>query len=196
MGESRQVARTKECIRSAFMRLLQTRDFKDITMKALAEEAGVNRSTVYAHYGTIFGVLGDCMVANAGSAHLHIPSADDPDFEERLRCVLRDSFQDISDHPEMYSMGTRYQSKFGMAEHIMICRARTDEFYGGLVGELFRLHPRLEVSPEYLMAMLEGMCSSLVSKWVAGGFRDTPDELARLAVRGFDGLVASFDPAP
>lgn len=196
MGESRQVARTKERIRSAFMRLLQTRDFKDITMKVLAEEAGVNRSTVYAHYGTLYGVLGDCMVANAGSAHLHIPSADDPDFEESLRCALRDSFQGILNHPEMYSMGTRYQSKFGMAEHIMVCRACTDEFYKGLVEELFRLHPRLEISLEYLMAMFEGACSSLVSKWVADGFRETPDELSSLAVRAFDGIVASFDPAP
>lgn len=176
------------------MRLLQTCDFKDITMKGLAEEAGVNRSTVYAHYGTIFGVLGDCMVATAGNAHLHIPSAESPNFRESLRCVLRGSFQDILDHPEMYSMGTRYQSKFGMAEHILICRTRTDEFYKGLVGELLKLHPRLDVSPMYLAAMLEGVSSSLVSKWVTSGFRETPDELSLLAVRAFEGVVASFDP--
>lgn len=44
------VGRSKDAIRSAFIELMKRREYEEITVKDLAEEAKINRKTFYAHY--------------------------------------------------------------------------------------------------------------------------------------------------
>ena len=55
--EYRSAARSRRLIRRAFLELLDERPFEKITVLELAERADVNRSTFYAHYPDIFGVV-------------------------------------------------------------------------------------------------------------------------------------------
>lgn len=44
-------------MKTVLLHLLQTRDFEKITVREICEEAGVNRSTFYAHYQDIFEMM-------------------------------------------------------------------------------------------------------------------------------------------
>ena len=53
----KRVIRTKKAIREAFLKLLSERDLNDITVKALAECAGINRKTFYNYYSGIYQII-------------------------------------------------------------------------------------------------------------------------------------------
>lgn len=58
------VIRTKKLIQEALLMLMHKKDFKDITVKDISEEATVNRATFYAHYLDKEDLL-DTMVSDA-----------------------------------------------------------------------------------------------------------------------------------
>ena len=55
----RRVEKTRNAIVSAFKEMIIEKDFKDITIKELAERANINRKTFYLHYQSIDEILFD-----------------------------------------------------------------------------------------------------------------------------------------
>ena len=55
----RRSVRTRKLIRGAFMKLSVIKDFDEIKVTDLTQEAGINRSTFYLHYTDIPSVLND-----------------------------------------------------------------------------------------------------------------------------------------
>lgn len=53
----RRVAKTKRAIRNAFVKLLSERDINDVTVKAIADTADINRKTFYNYYGGIYSIV-------------------------------------------------------------------------------------------------------------------------------------------
>ena len=53
----RRIVRTRRALMDAFERLLAVKPMGDITVSALAQEAGVDRKTFYQHFGTFDGLL-------------------------------------------------------------------------------------------------------------------------------------------
>ena len=62
----RRVERSRRAIKEAFSRLLAERTLDQITVSALAREAGVDRKTFYQHFGSIDGLV-DVVVDDAVS---------------------------------------------------------------------------------------------------------------------------------
>lgn len=60
MGEKkeyRSAVRSRKLIRQAFMELLKEKEFEKITVTDIVKRADINRSTFYAHYPDVFGVI-------------------------------------------------------------------------------------------------------------------------------------------
>lgn len=55
--EYRSAVRSRRMIRQAFMELLQEKDFSKITVTDIVKRADLNRSTFYAHYPDVYGVV-------------------------------------------------------------------------------------------------------------------------------------------
>ena len=55
--ENRSARRSRKMIRRAFEALIQEREFSKITVTDIVERADLNRSTFYAHYPDIFGIV-------------------------------------------------------------------------------------------------------------------------------------------
>ena len=53
----RRVIKTRKAIIEAFIRLLEERDFEQITINEIADRANVNRGTIYLHYTDKFDLL-------------------------------------------------------------------------------------------------------------------------------------------
>ena len=56
---NQRVMLTKRLLQESLTRLLQTESIHKISIRALCEEAGVNRSTFYKYYGSQYEVLGE-----------------------------------------------------------------------------------------------------------------------------------------
>jgi AcrR family transcriptional regulator len=56
------IRRTRHLLQQALEKLLETKDFEDVSVQDIAEEATVNRATFYDHYPDKFALL-ECMVA-------------------------------------------------------------------------------------------------------------------------------------
>lgn len=52
----RRVTKTKRAIKNAFVKLLSEKDFNNITVKNIADEADIDRKTLYNHYGGIYEI--------------------------------------------------------------------------------------------------------------------------------------------
>ena len=52
----RRVVKTKKAIKTAFIKLLAEKNFNEITDKNIADEADIDRKTLYNHYGGIFEI--------------------------------------------------------------------------------------------------------------------------------------------
>ena len=57
--ENRSARRSRRMIREAFEALLQERGFHKITVTDIVDRADLNRSTFYAHYPDIYGIVGE-----------------------------------------------------------------------------------------------------------------------------------------
>lgn len=55
--ENRSSRRSRRMIRQAFQELLEQREFSKITVIDIVERADLNRSTFYAHYPDIYGIV-------------------------------------------------------------------------------------------------------------------------------------------
>src|SRR5512140_3511261 len=51
------VKRTRILLEDAFMKLLQEKGFQAVTVQDIAEKAGVNRATFYAHFADKYSLL-------------------------------------------------------------------------------------------------------------------------------------------
>lgn len=61
MKEDRRIQKTKKAITEALFTLLEKKDFNQLTINEIAEEANVNRGTVYFHYEDKYDLLNQCM---------------------------------------------------------------------------------------------------------------------------------------
>ncbi len=55
--EDRRIRRTRNILKSSLAELMKEKDFKDITVKDIAERADVNRGTFYLHYKDTYDLL-------------------------------------------------------------------------------------------------------------------------------------------
>ena len=196
MTATAQSARMEAHIRETFLRMLETKDAESISVSELAKEAGINRSTFYRHYDSIFAVLGDCIAINAGNADKKIPAPDDPAFMEKVRIVLEESFRDIANHPDLYQMSGRYKSKVGVSRHVAILQERANAFYEGLMPGLEVRYPGIAAVKAYVPVMLSRLSGGVTGTWVAGGMKESPEEIAAMEYRAFLGLLEGFSEAP
>lgn len=81
----RRIQKSQDAIMKAFIELMQTKNFEQITINQIAELADVNRGTIYLHYVDKYDLLDKCI-----DTHLHKV------FD---MCIPDESLHhDISDH--------------------------------------------------------------------------------------------------
>ena len=85
--EYRSAIRSKKLIRQAFMELLKEKAFEKITVTDIVNRADINRSTFYAHYPDVMGLLDEIQEEIVAF------------FEQYLYKV---SFSDVLENPTQY----------------------------------------------------------------------------------------------
>ena len=172
--EDRRVRKTRKQLRMALMTLLLKKDIEHITVRDVSELADVNRGTFYAHY---------------------------KDVEELLRQLEDELFS------ELQALGEKYREKFDeedalayLTEVFALAGENSDMVYAlhaTTVDMDFQNRLHRELTTQYLMGLMEKLglsgsnaelvvafiTSGLIAaaiKWIEGGKKETPEELAQL----------------
>ena len=183
----RRVLKTRAAIEQAFVDLLDTTEYRKITISAIAQAANINRKTFYLHYSSIDELL-DCSVERL--ANRVVDSVSDcfdwSDEQAALPALSRAILEEFANHARMESnlMATIAMSDLlSMARKPLaqrIERAREDR----------GLEPIPQV--EFLTACYLGALFGAYDVWRDNGCRESLEEVAQLLHTGLGGTLSAI----
>ncbi len=143
----------------AFISLLQTRAFNDITVSDLCKETGLNRSTFYANFEDIFALadhLRQKLEEDFSAQFQPDPSLDRQDASLRM-------FRHIYENQLFYK--TYFKLGYEKSHSILIYDREMAErdFQGQHV--------------DYHIAFFRAGLNAMIAKWLSSGCRESPEEM-------------------
>ena len=90
---NRNAIRSKKLIRQAFLELLHEKPFEKITVTNLVERANLNRSTFYAHYPDMLGIIEEIEQETVAYIDNQLSNLDVDDFFKNPKYHLTYMFQ-------------------------------------------------------------------------------------------------------
>ena len=174
--EDLRVQRTKKALAEAFMSLLSTKPFDDITINELCDVAGVRRATFYKHYKDKH----DFLAAYTRSLRADFDETLDPIYtakQAKEYCVAyaKAAVDYINSHEAAVNNLIK-SGLFSYAIAIIIeqnCKDSLARLRKGVEAGL-----KLPASAEVTAGMLAGGVFNSVVSWVLGGKKTSPEEFA------------------
>jgi len=186
----------REAILVAAERVFGRLGFYETKMTDVAAEAGVAAGTLYNYFTNKDEIFASIVVRSREQldaiVHLHDNIADPI---ERIRMRLRDVFTFVDDHGPLFASFIRVGGFTDYAQKRVIDEdhERGHSQYLELSAVTFREaierdQLRRDLEPEFLAAMLSGMCDSTIFAWFRGGCKpglvDRADQILDLLLRG------------
>ena len=98
--------RTRGAIKTAFSELLAESDYAHITIKSLAEQAGINRKTFYLHYDSLDALLAELQQEIINSVLTVLQNSASADFRVTLRALYRVMGEQPALHQKLLCSGS------------------------------------------------------------------------------------------
>ena len=102
--EYRSAVRSRKMIRQAFFELLKEKCFEKITVTDIVKKADVNRSTFYAHYPDVMGVVEELQTEIIEYTQEFMESVDFKDYFENPKPYLQCIVQLVAENNELYRL--------------------------------------------------------------------------------------------
>lgn len=169
MKTDARVRYTQMRIRDAFLECLSRKPVSKITVKEICDIAEINRATFYKHYADPFDLLDK--LEDEALAWLQ-KAIDEDKFQ---RGILLTILQNVSDMGNPYSVLASANGDPGFAGRISAL------FYQEFLPQIAQIlpgHTGEEQTAAYLFVV--GGCSHLLTKWIEGGKKTPPAEVARM----------------
>lgn len=165
----------KEAIEIALMRLLQKKDINKITVTELTDLAGVGRSSFYRNFES----LEDVAVSYVNR-------------------IYREYFKNNPVNPNAYK---KSNFSFFLKERYKFVKEHKDVFIvlhknGILYKSLLKMDPEIKTQylladvseSRYFSAMIMSFSAGVIDEWVAGGMKESPEELSKITKRCLMGM--------
>lgn len=167
MAEDRRVRKTRRRIKEAMLRCLQDTPLKSVTVKAICDEADINRSTFYAHYPDPFALYDELQ---------------EEIVEEMTRSLVH--IQDTEDSFHAFLLNVVRYTQEHQAAFLALVKNDVRSLQQTMTQAVQRLHlPSLEQFGDRQVYVQEYFYSgtvAMLSLWLEGGGRETPEEMAGL----------------
>ena len=102
--EYRSAVRSRKMIRQAFFELLKEKNFEKITVTDVVKKADVNRSTFYAHYPDVMGVVEEIQEEILQYTQQFMEHVDFKDFYENPKPHLQHIIKLVAENNELYRL--------------------------------------------------------------------------------------------
>lgn len=172
--EYRSAARSRRMIREAFLELLKEKDFSKITVTDIVKRADLNRSTFYAHYPDVNGVVEEIEqeIIRKSLENFH---------QQKGKAILKDPLPYLMDISDMLEEHIQFYAHIGHTQDI---HKHLDEFRRLMAEDILK-HPsmpqEIRDSPEaiiHLHFFLGGLFNTY-QQWAQGNLDCSLDEISR-----------------
>ena len=180
--EYRSAIRSRKLIRQAFYEILKEKDLEKITVTDIVKKADVNRSTFYAHYPDVMGVVEEIQIELLEYTQGFMDAIDFKDFYEDPKPHLLNIIKMVAENNELYRLlmnSAMVKKQMDQLKNIMIERiiATLDE------PDWFED----ELSKKFSVRFFLGGIADVYTQWLEGvidcSIEELTDQLAELVVR-------------
>jgi AcrR family transcriptional regulator len=163
------IRRTRQLLQQALEKLLETKDFEEISVQDIADAATVNRATFYDHYSDKFALL-ECIV---GSRFHELLAERHVQFEVTCQSALKAIVMAVCDYlTRMQGPNCKRQLEPHMESAIIKVVRRT------LLDGLQRHPPENAIAPEMTAATASWAIYGAAKEWVQTPDRCASEEIA------------------
>ena len=172
----RRVRRTQERLKQAMTQLLLEKPVREITVRELAERADVNRGTFYAHYTDLYDMLEQMESELLSEFRAVLDRHTSEELMRDLSPLLSDVFCFVEKNRALMPVFLSQQT----ADWFL--RRFSQVIYDMCLREWAGLYPLGDVTePNYYLEFVVSGTVNLVGTWARRGFRESPEDMAKLA---------------
>ncbi len=186
-GEDRRITRSKRALRGALIALIEERGLDAITVNDLCERADLNRGTFYNHFHdkeNLLTALENEVLAEVALLQARMQSVTLGDVlafrvAGRPVPVLVDLFEYLRGESDFLRavLGSGGDVRFGPRLREAVC----ENLVQNILHEKYRTNPTPFVC--YYVAFYASAYLGIIARWVENGCPETPEEMARIAMR-------------
>lgn len=177
--EYRSAIRSRKMIRQAFFETLKEKNFEKITVTDIVKKADINRSTFYAHYPDVMGVVEEIQQEILAYTQHFMDNVDFKDFYDNPKPYLQHIVNLVAENNELYRLlmtSAMAAKQLDRLKYILIDRTlETLEVQKGSVNKLER---------EFSIRFYMGGIIEVYTQWMNGvidcSLDDLTDQLANI----------------
>lgn len=159
---------TEEKIQKAFFSLLKFRKYNDISIKEICYEAGINRSSFYAHYQDINHLM-TCIEQNLSKSMMKIFSPE----REWDESVFVEMFEFLLKNKDFYVAYLSTNEQMFMEKNDFTTFIKTIKTHG--IADKFDPNEKI-----YHMAFFAGGIKAMSKSWLNTGCKESPSQMAKI----------------
>lgn len=190
MGEKkeyRSAVRSRKLIRQAFFELLKEKSFEKITVTDIVKAADINRSTFYAHYPDVMGVIEEISDEILKYTHVFMDGVEFSDFFDNPLPHLKNIIKVAEENMELYRL--LCSSAMG-AEQL-------DRLKNVLIERTIKTIDKPETYKnsfefEFAVRFFMGGIVDVYTQWLVGkidcSLEEITEQLAKMIVRASEGF--------
>ena len=177
--EYRSAVRSRKLIRQAFYELLKEKGFEKITVTDIVKRADINRSTFYAHYPDVMGVVEEIQNEILDYTQKFMEKIEFSKFYENPKPYLRHIVKLVAENNELYRLlmtSAMAAKQLSQIKNILIDRTIATINHDGRFEDDFEL--------EFSVRFFMGGITEVYTQWLYGeidcSIEDITDELAKM----------------
>ncbi len=171
----------------ALAKLLNEKDFEYITVKEICDEAGVNRSTFYFHYESIYDLLEEC-VENANKTFLTYFNNGTEKFIEKLKnCPEEDLILITPEYLTPYLKFIKENKIFHQAAikhaHIMNSYKKFDFLNKNIFKPIFDRFGIDANTENYMILYYLNGITAIINEWIKNGCKEEIEYIEKIIIK-------------
>ena len=180
--EYRSAVRSRKLIRRAFMDLLKEKTFEKITVTDIVKNADINRSTFYAHYPDVLGLIEEVQGETVDYVQQVLEGINFKNFLENPKPVLNEIVKMTEENNELYRLladSNIAVKQLASLKSILIERTLKTLEIPGMADDSFE--------KEFTVRFFIGGVVDIYLEWINGeldcSVDEITEELAKMIVR-------------
>ncbi|WP_026583136.1 TetR/AcrR family transcriptional regulator [Bacillus sp. J33] len=171
----RRITKSKQALRAALLSLMQSKEFKKITITDIVQAANLNRGTFYKHYEYKEDILDEIIddVISDLIASYREPYQNTEVFEVKsLTSSAIKIFEHISNNREFYTLILKSNTLSGLQQKL--CNVLKGLTLEDLKGDL----PNPKINRELQVSFYVHALFGMITEWINEGFKYSSDYMA------------------
>lgn len=190
--EYRSAIRSRKLIRRAFLELLKEKSFEKITVTDIVKRAEINRSTFYAHYPDVMGVIEEVEEEVLKYFEDYMAKMDLSDFFQNPKPHLQSIVWIAEENRELYRLLSNSNIAVRQLEHLktILIERILDSIK---MPDFYKKNFEFQFSVRFFMGGFVDVYTQWLNEEMECSLDDMVDETTKLLIRVYESYGDMFD---